>query len=196
MKKIYICAALGLFFASCSTEESANTSIKDVKTVNVVSQASWNTIMTDIENSCTQGSYDDIQEMLDYVETAALANPSFQALGLKEYVSPTVEEIEYLLIVDPAVALSEMNYSTAANYYLNQMLVVSGPWATHPSNDINLSNDDKKLLNFLSYTWGPDKDWDWDKKKPLAFVKGYESNVATAIILSVSVKQAEKVENK
>jgi len=193
MKKIYICAAMGLIFASCSTEEGMNESKQDLKTVQVVAQTSWNTIMTSIDDTCTQQSYNDTEEMIAYVEEVAFANKQFNSLNLKGYTSPTATEVETLLTVDPAIALSTMNYATSTKYYLNQMLVVSGPWATNPANDANVSNRDKELLSFLSNTWGPDKDWDWDKKKPLAFVQGYEQSVAKAIILTLAVKQAEKV---
>ena len=194
MKKIYICIAMGIFFASCSTEEGTKESIQNLRTVNVDTQASWNTIMTKIENTCVQQSYNDTEEVIAYVESIASENKDFQALDKKNYESPESAEVEYLLTVNPANALSAMNYSTATNYYLNQMLVVNGPWATNPAFDSNVSQRDKQLLGFLSYTWGPDKDWDWDKMKPLAFVKGYENSVAKAIILSVVVKESEKIE--
>ncbi|WHT40673.1 MULTISPECIES: hypothetical protein [Myroides] len=194
MKKIYICIAMGVFFASCSTEEGTKESIQNLRTVDVDTQANWNSIMTKIENTCVQQSYNDTEEMIAYVKSVAFANEDFKNLNFKNYTSPTAAEVEYLLTVNPANALSAMSYSAATNYYLNQMLVVNGPWATNPASDANVSQRDKQLLGFLSNTWGPDKDWDWDKMKPLAFVKGYENSVAKAIILSVAVKQAEKIE--
>lgn len=133
MKKIYICIAMGVFFASCSTEEGTKESIQNLRTVDVDTQANWNSIMTKIENTCVQQSYNDTEEMISYVKSVAFKNEDFKNLNFKNYTSPTTAEVEYLLTVNPANALSAMSYSVATNYYLNQMLVVNGPWVTNPA---------------------------------------------------------------
>ena len=194
MKKIYICAALGLFFASCSTEEGTKESRQDLETVNVVGQTNWLDIMNAIDGACVTSSYKTMEEMIVNVENAAFANSDFQKLNMKGYVTPTVSELESLLDNDEATILGQLNYSDATNYYLNQMLVVRGPWETNPATDKGVSNKDKELLIFLSSAWGPDDDWEWNKKKPIAFVKGYKDSLARAIVLSVMSEQAEKIE--
>lgn len=194
MKKIYICAALGLFFASCSTEEGTKESRQDLETVNVVGQTNWLDIMNAIDGACVTSSYKTMEEMIVNVENVAFANSDFQKLNMKGYVTPTVSELESLLNNDEATILGQLNYSDATNYYLNQMLVVRGPWETNPATDKGVSNKDKELLIFLSSAWGPDDDWEWNKKKPIAFVKGYKDSLARAIVLSVMSEQAEKIE--
>lgn len=195
MKKIYICAALGLFFASCSTEEGTKESIQDVKTVNVVGQTNWKNIIDAINSACVTSNYNTTEEIISGVENAAFANSDFKKLDMKGYVTPTVSDVEYLLNNNEATILGQLNYSDATNYYLNQMLVVRGPWETDPATDKGVSARDKELLTFLSYTWGPDKDWEWDKKRRVAFVKGYEDSLTRAIVLSLVLEQVEKKAN-
>jgi len=194
MKKIYICAALGLFFASCSTEEGTKESRQDLETVNVVGQTNWLDIMNAIDGACVTSSYKTMEEMIVNVENAAFANSDFQKLNMKGYVTPTVSELNSLLDNDEATILGQLNYSDATNYYLNQMLVVRGPWETNPAMDKGVSARDKELLMFLSSAWGPDDDWEWNKKRPIAFVKGYKDSLTRAIVLSVMSEQAEKIE--
>lgn len=194
MKKIYICAALGLFFASCSTEEGTQEPTRELRTVNVVNQANWMDMINTIDSACTTSVYKTTEEMITYVENVAMANADFQKMNLKNYVTPTASEVESILNDTEEVVLQGLNYNAATNYYLTQMLVVRGPWATDPTKDSNVSNRDRLLLDFLSRTWGPDDDWEWNKKKPIAFVKGYETSIAKAVILSVLSEQASKVE--
>lgn len=194
MKKIYICAALGLFFASCSTEEGTKESRQDLEIVNVVGQTNWLDIMDAIDGACVTSSYKTMEEMIVNVENAAFANSDFQKLNMKGYVTPTVSELKSLLNNDEATILGQLNYSDATNYYLNQMLVVRGPWETNPATDKGVSVRDKELLTFLSSAWGPDDDWEWNKKRPIAFVKGYKDSLTRAIVLSVMSEQAEKIE--
>lgn len=194
MKKIYICAALGLFFASCSTEESANTSIEDVKTVNVAASISWVNVMNEIEGACESNvDYDDVEDLIEQVTQIAASNVAFNTI-VGKYEEPTAEELAYLMLTDDSVAIQGMNYSMAAKSYLEELIVDQVTWTMEPTKDSNLSAVEIHLLTTLRDINDPDDEW--NTKKPIAIAYGYQESIGKAVIMSVLVKEYTKVNKK
>jgi len=192
MKKIYICAALGLFFASCSTEENTTTSMEDVKTVNVVTNANWIEVMNEIEEACgSKNSYRDVDNLIGSVVRTANSNPKFNAIAGSNYFVPTVDELNFVMNTDASAIIHGMNYSIGAKTYLKALLVYNEPWTTEPTNDSNLSYEEIHLLTTLRDIVDPDEEW--DKKKPIAIAHGYQQSIAKAIIMAVLVQEFKKV---
>ncbi|WP_410877979.1 hypothetical protein [Myroides sp. DW712] len=191
MKKIYICAALGLFFASCSTEESANTSTEEVKTVNVAASISWVDVMNEIEVACESNvEYKDVEDLIEQVTKIATSNTAFNGIAGK-YVEPTAEELTYLMLTDDSAAIQNMNYSMEVKTYLEELIVEKEPWTVEPTKDSNLSNVEIHLLTTLRDINDPDDEW--NTKKPIAIAYGYQESIGKAVIAAVLVKEYTKI---
>lgn len=195
MKKIYICVALGLFFASCSTEDSTTASIEEVKTVNVVMKVNWIEVMDEIEAACeSTSSYIDTDDLIDKVTKVAYSNPNFNAIAGSNYIAPTVEELIYVMNTDASTTIQGMNYSITAKTYLEDLLVNKEPWKDEPKNDPGLSFAEIQLLTTLNDIVDPDDEW--NKKKPIAIAYGYQQSKAKAVIMSALVHEFKKVNEK
>lgn len=190
MKKIYIYAGLGLLFAACSTDALMNEPIDTKK----IEQTQHSEILVDmivaIEKSCLQTSYKDEEELLRYVETIAFSQTAFASFFKDDYRKLPVEELLYLASTDVEELLKSMNYSDKMKEYLYQRFVNQEPWNISPSIDNDLVVEERRLLLVLE-NMGDDEYW--NKNKPLAFVYGYQTSKANAVILAVAVGQLNKI---
>lgn len=193
MKKIYICAALGLFFASCSTEESATTHTEDMKTVNVVTKVNWVEAMNDIEKACESNtSYANTADLIEKVRKIAYSNAKFNAIAGSNYVEPTADELIYVMSTNALTTIQSMNYSIVAKTYLEDLLVNQETWTVDPTKDSGLSFAEIDLLTTLHDIVDPDDEW--NKKKPIAIAYGYQQSLAKAVMMSVLAQEFKKID--
>ncbi|WP_158961881.1 hypothetical protein [Myroides fluvii] len=193
MKKIYICAVLGMMFASCSSEEeTTNNVVGKEYSVNEVVPTDWMDVMEEIQLTCVDvASYKDVNGLIDEVESIALSNSSFKTLYSVNYDSPVEGEVSYVMQTEEEDVIDKMNYSTTAKQYLKELIVEKKTWSVQPDQNKNLSKSEIHLLNGLLDKHDPDDDW--NKNKPLAVAYGYQSSIGKAIVMGVIVSEFEKV---
>lgn len=194
MKKIYIYAGLGLLFAACSTDAIMNEPIDTKKIEQTQHVDILLDLMATIEKSCLQTSYKDEEELLRYVETIAFSQTAFTSLLEVNYKTPTVEELLYITSTDVEDLLKEMNYSDKLKNHLYQRFANREIWDTNSSRGLELSVEERRLLSTLENAYS-DKGWNNDVR-PLAFIYGYQTSKANAVILAVAVGQLNKIEKR
>ena len=193
MKKIYICAVIGLLFASCSTDEEIQTeSTKYLNEVRTMTTANWLNVITSIEQACEdKTSYFSPKQMISQVESKAFTNPSFVAMIDSSHLTPTETELKSVMNIDETQLINSMNFSITAKSYLKQCLVDKKGWSVSPEENPQLSTREVELLKFIQDINDPDDDW--NGRKPLAFAYGYQNSDARAVLFAVLANQYKKV---
>ncbi|MBB1140391.1 hypothetical protein [Myroides sp. WP-1] len=192
MKKIYICAVFGLLFASCSTDEGQTESVKYSNEVHTVTTTNWLNVMTSIEQACQdKGDYFSTKLMITHVENKALSIPGFVTMMDSSYVTPMETEVKNVMNMDKTQVINSTNYSATAKAYLKQVLVDNKEWAISPEANPLLSAREVQLLQFVKDINDPDDDW--NGRKPLAFVYGYQNSDARAVLFAAIAHEYKKV---
>ncbi len=192
MKKIYICALLGLLFVSCSTDDGKNEVGQQALEVQNGTQTNWESTIAGIENSCELfNDYVTTKVMISKVEGEAFANVNFLAMVTNSYVTPTESELTKVMTLDAGQLINGMNYSVTVKTYMKDLLVNKQAWAINPEANPALQAKDVKLLNFLKDINDPDDEW--NTRKPLAFAYGYQKDEARAVVFAVLSNQYKKI---
>lgn len=193
MKKIYICAVLGMMFASCSSEEeTTNDFVGKEYGVNKVVSTHWTDVMDEIQLTCeTIDSYTDVDGLIEQVTYFALSNSNFNTLYSVNYVVPTEAEVVYVMETAEEEVIEKMNYSATAKQYLRELIVEKNTWSVEPDQNKGLTQSEVHLLKVLRDKHDPDDDW--NTNKPLALAYGYQTSIGNAIVMKVIVSEFEKV---
>ncbi|MGG5505696.1 MULTISPECIES: hypothetical protein [unclassified Myroides] len=192
MKKIYICAVLGLLFASCSTDEGKSEVGQQAMEVQNGTQANWGSVISAIENaSSVYSEYVSTKDMISKVEGKAWANPNFAGLVTNAYVTPTEQEVTKIMTSDAEQLIKDTNYSATVKMYMKQLLVTNQAWTVSPEANPSLKAREVKMLNFIKEINDPDDEW--NGRKTLAFVHGFQKDEASAVVFAVLSHQYKKI---
>lgn len=197
-KNFYYSVLLSVALLSCSTQDDVNNTIYEQ---NQHSESKWQWILRlseQIQNNAANYQRKSIEHIIQEAEYLAFQDPMFLNLVDENYSTPTESEI-LSIIEDSDLVLQNTSLSKTSKDYVSLILQLQDMQLLYIltleiEQHTQISSKEKEILHDVIYlhTFNkgigngdgklePDDD-DWDKKKIIGYIKGYETSEANAVL--------------